>query len=51
MKDWYQEEESFKDRTDINKYNPKEFNSPTQLLIAMLSRLHGEVECTTFKDE
>lgn len=28
MKDWYQEEESFKDRAGITKYNPKEFISP-----------------------
>ena len=26
MKDWYQEEESFKDRVAITKYSPKEFN-------------------------
>lgn len=28
MKDWYQEEESFKDRAGITKYNPKEFILP-----------------------
>jgi formylmethanofuran dehydrogenase subunit A len=28
MKDWYREEESFKDRANITKYSPKEFNSP-----------------------
>lgn len=29
MKDWYREEESFKDRVDITKYIPKKFNLPT----------------------
>lgn len=51
MKDWYREEESFKDRVDITKYIPKEFNLPAQFLTAMLSHLHGEADCTTFKVE
>ena len=49
MKDWYREEESFKDRAGITKYSSKEFNSPTQFLIAMLSCLHGEANYTNFK--
>ena len=49
MKDWYREEESFKDRAGITKYSPKEFISPTQFLTTMLSRLHGEANCTNFK--
>lgn len=51
MKHWYREEESFKDRVDITKYNPKEFNLPAQFLTAILSHLHGEAECTTFNTE
>ena len=51
MKDWYREEESFKDRVGITKYNPKEFISLAQFLIAMLSLLHSEVDCTNFKAE
>ena len=51
MKDWYREEEIFKDRVDITEYSPKEFNLPAQFLIAMLFHLHGEADCTTFKDE
>ena len=48
-KDWYREEQSFKDRVGITKYNPKEFICPTQFLTAMLSHLHGEADCTNFK--
>ena len=51
MKDWYREEESFKDRAGITKYNPEKFNSPAQFFTAMLSCLHGEVDCTKFKSE
>ena len=49
MKDWYCEEESFKDRDGITKYSPKEFISPTQYLTVMLSHLHGEAYYTNFK--
>lgn len=48
MKDWYHEEQSLKDRVGITKYSPKEFNSPTQFLTAMLSHLHGEADYTNF---
>ena len=51
MTDWYREEDIFKDRAGITKYNPKEFISPAQYLTAMLSHLHGEVDCTNFKFE
>lgn len=51
MKKWYCEEESFKDRVGITKYNPKEFNSSAQFLTTMLSCLHGEEEYTNFKAE
>ena len=51
MKDWYREEESFKDRVGIAKYSPKEFISSAQYLTMMLSHLHSEVDCTNFKVE
>ena len=51
MKDWYHEEESFKDKVGITKYSPKEFISSAQYLTMMLSHLHSEVDCTNFKVE
>ena len=51
VKDWYLEEESFKDGDGIKKYSPKEFISPPQYLTAMLSHLDGEADYTNFKVE
>ena len=49
MKPWYQEEDGFKDRVRITKYSLRPFISLVQYLIAMLSRIHGEEDCTNFK--
>lgn len=51
MKSWYWEEDDFKDRADIAKYNPIPFISPVHYLTTMLSQLHGEGDCTHFKSE
>ena len=51
MKDWYREEEYFKDRVDITKYSPNKFISLAQYLTVLMSNLHGEVDCTNFKFE
>ena len=51
MQSWYKEENDFKDWDGITKYSPRPFISPVQYLTAMLSRLHGEADCTNFKSE
>lgn len=51
MKPWYKEEDDFKFQDGITKYNPRLFISLLQYLTAMLSRLHGEANCTNFKLE
>ena len=49
MKPWYKEEDDFKDWVGITKYNPFPFILLVQYLMTMLSKLHGEVDCTSFK--
>ena len=51
MKNWYKEEEDFKDRVGVTKYSPKTFISLAQYLTSMLSRLHRGDDCTNFKSE
>ena len=51
MKLWYKEEDDFKYQARITKYNPCPFISLVQYLTEMLSRLHGEADCTNFKSE
>lgn len=48
---WYQEEEGFKDRASILKYNTTPFIPLVQYLMAMLSRLHREANYMFFKSE
>jgi hypothetical protein len=51
MKTWFQEEEDFKDRAYISKYNTTSIIPPVQYLTTMLSRLLREVDCMFFKSE
>ena len=51
MQPWYKDENDFKDRVGITNYIPLPFISPVQYLTAMLSRLHGEADCTNFKSK
>lgn len=51
MKAWYKDDNDFKYRAGITKYIPLKFISLIQYLTAMLSRLHGETDCTNFKSE
>ena len=51
MKPWYKDENGFKDKAGITKYSPLKLISSIQYLTTMLSRLHGEANCTNFKLE
>lgn len=51
MNPWYQEEEYFKDKVGISKYNTTPFIPPIQYLTVMLSWLHEEADCMFFKLE
>lgn len=51
MKSRYKEEDDFKDHDGITKYNCHPFISQVHYLMEMISRMHGESDCTNFKSE